>query len=75
VNRPAAEHGMGDLRVELEAERPFPNPNRLRRKIVARRQGLGTGGAVEAFPMPVIDVARPGNAPIAAEGLAGGRRQ
>src|SRR3712207_7499746 len=58
MDRPAAHHGVGDLRMELEPEGRLFGPDRLGGEIVARGQGLGARGAVEALPVPVVDVDR-----------------
>ena len=70
---PPADHRVGHFRMELKAEGAWTHANGLGRKIVAGRQGVGPDGTIEAFAMPVIDMARPARAPRFAQGFSGRR--
>ena len=71
ARRPAAHHGVGDFRVELQGDRVRPVLEGLRREKIAFRQQRRAAWQVEALAVPLIDRARH----LAAErGVAGGGR-
>src|SRR6056297_4353051 len=73
---PAAGHGIGDFRMELEGIGGRTVTHRLDGEIVAGGQSHRTGRAIETFAMPVIDMIRPGRAKALLHAEPGmGRRQ
>src|SRR5918999_2352671 len=61
VGAPSAHHGVGNLRVELNADRGRPVCVGLIGKwAIASGKQCGAVRKLEAFPMPLVDPFRPG---------------